>query len=142
MNIARYDKRIFAYLIDLIFACAFPAAGLVIAYAYVPSFYDIPWYFVAAMAIVAVWLVYTIINTLWTFLSNGRSLGNLIFGLKIIRPDMSHLHFSECLVRSINLGFFVSALVNAIYMLMIHTEKTVYDRLSETVVVDWRNRNI
>lgn len=141
MNIIRYEKRIFAYLIDLFVILAIVTAGTIILMLSFPKLGEIPWYFIMFMICFAIFFLFTLVHTLSMFLSNGRTLGSLIFGLKTIHTNLERLTFADCLCKCVLLSLVPVALVNGVYMLIIHTEKTAFDRLTKTVAVDWRHRN-
>jgi uncharacterized RDD family membrane protein YckC len=142
MNIARFGKRISAYIVNLVFAYAFPVVALVLAYVYVPNFSKIPFLFVFLMIIFASWFAYTFIFTIWLFVTNGRTLGARIFGLRVVHPNISRLSFGDCFARAAAEGMFMMAIISSLYVIAVHTEKSVFDRLTDTVIADWRNRSI
>lgn len=140
MNTARFDKRVIAYLIDIVFSVVLTATGIVFAFILFEPIRQIPWYFSMLTSLILIWFVYTFINSLWLYISNGRTLGALIVGLRVVHPNLERLTFADSVCRSATLAIIAMVLINAIYMLYVHTEKTVFDRMSRTVVVDWRNR--
>lgn len=140
MNIARYEKRITAYLIDMVLAfLPSLALGIILLY-YFPK--EVPWFFVIVIVALATWVLYAIFITLSLWIFNGRTLGTGITGIRIVHDNLARITFRDALLRSVNLGILVLALVNAVYMLAVHTERTVFDRLTDTVSVEWRKRNI
>lgn len=141
MNIIRYEKRIFAYLIDLFIILALVAAGTVILMLRYPNFSQIPWYFIMFIIFAAIAVSFTVLYSLFMFITNGRTIGSLIFGLKTIHPNLERLTFADCLCKCALLSLVPVVIINAIYMLIIHTEKTAFDRLTKTIAVDWRHRN-
>lgn len=141
MNIIRFEKRIFSYLVDIFFVLGVVAAGTVILMIKFPKISEIPWYFIMFIILFAIFFVYTLIHTLTMFLTNGRTLGSCIFGLKTIHPNLERLTFADCLCKCSLMSLIPVVIVNGIYMLAIHTEKTAFDRLTKTVAVDWRHRN-
>ena len=140
MNIARFEKRIIAYLIDMVLAIGIVVTGYIFGYLFIEPIRVIPWYFSIIIFLVIVWLIYMLINVNWLFFSNGRSLGALIVGIRVVHPNLERLTYKDCVCRSAALAIIPMVFVNAIYMLVVHTEKTAFDRMSKTVVVDWRNR--
>ena len=140
MNIARFEKRIIAYLIDMVLAIGIVVTGYIFGYLFIEPIRVIPWYFSIIIFLVIVWLIYMLINVNWLFFSNGRSLGALIVGIRVVHPNLERLTYKDCICRSAALAIIPMVFVNAIYMLVVHTEKTAFDRMSKTVVVDWRNR--
>lgn len=140
MNIATFGKRIWAYIIDMLLAYAIPVVALIFAYVRFSELNQIPVIFVVLGMLFATWFVFTFIYSIWLFASNGRTLGRLIFGLRVVHTDISRLSFSVCLARAATEGCIILIGISAIYTLAVHTEKTVFDRLTNTVVSDWRNR--
>jgi len=141
MNIIRYENRIFAYLIDLFIVLGGVVAGTVILLMRFPKLSEVPWYFIMFFIFLAIFVAFTLIHTLTMFFTNGRTLGGLIFGMKTIHPNLERLSFADCLCKCSLLSLIPVVIVNGVYMLVIHTEKTAFDRLTKTVVVDWRHRN-
>ena len=140
MNIARFEKRLLAYMIDFLLPVILVITANVLGFVYIEEVRGISWYFALAIGFTSVWILYTLINSLWLTISNGRTLGGLIAGLRVVHPNLEKLTFKDALCRSATLAIVPMVLINAAYMLIVHTEKTVFDRMSKTVVVDWRNR--
>ncbi len=140
MEIARYEKRIIAYLIDLVLAVAPPCAASIILYIYLPTNFDIPLYFYFLGIEIASYLLFIINTFFFVVISRGFTFGSLIMGLKIIHPNRIPLTARDAFLRGATIGVLAMVLVNAIYMLSIHTERTIFDRITETVVVDYRHR--
>ncbi len=141
MNIASYTKRVWSYVIDAFLAIVCSLALFIILYIYQSWIRSIPAFFVIIAFFFIEWLLYTFIYSLWLFISNGRTLGSLIFGTRVVHNDVSRLSFGDCLARCASEGVLVLVAIDLIYVLIKHTEKTIFDRLSLTVVVDWRNRS-
>ncbi|MCQ2792889.1 MAG: RDD family protein [Bacilli bacterium] len=142
MNIASYMKRTWAYVIDFVFALIISAGVLVAAIFLFRDFVTIPAFFVVLMFIAADWLIYTLMYSIWLKTSNGRTLGNLIIGLRVVHNDVSKLTFGDCISRSAMNGLIVLAIINTLYVMISHTEKSIFDRVTKTLVADWRNRSI
>lgn len=142
MNIASYTKRLARYAVDFVFASLFPAGALIYIFYYAHSLIEIPPLFLGIIIVASEWIVFTLINTIWMYVSNGRTLGNLIFGTRVVKPDISRLTFGECLTRNISEGLIFMIVISWVYMLAIGSEKSVFDRMTNTVIVDWRNRTI
>lgn len=140
MEIARYEKRVIAYLIDLLVAFV-PALGLFI---FLYFFFEpklttsIPSYFFALAAELLTYLFYVFLNFFFLVFSKGYTLGMLIIGTKVIHLSKRPPTVREIFLKTISIGLFPMVIVNVIYMLIVHTEKTIFDRISETIVVDAR----
>ena len=141
MNIASYTKRVWSYIIDAFLAIVCSLALFITLYFYQSWIRSIPAFFVIIAFFFIEWFLYTFIYSLWLFISNGRTLGSLIFGTRVVHNDISRLSYGDCLARSASEGVLVLVAIDLIYVLIKHTEKTIFDRLSLTVVVDWRNRS-
>ena len=104
--------------------------------------YAIPWYFLLVCGFIVQWLVYTILSTICVFIFNGRTFGNLLFGTKIVHQDLKHLSLKDAICISSVHGLLIMMIINLFFMLIVHTEKSVSDRLTDTLAVDYRHRNI
>ena len=142
MNIASYSKRLGKYAVDFVFACLFPAGILIYVFYFAHNLLNIPPLFLGIIIVASEWIFYTIINTAWMHISNGRTLGSLIFGVRIIKPNLARLSFGDCIARNISEGFIIMMVISWVYMLAVGTEKSIFDRMTNTVAVDWRNRTI
>lgn len=140
MNIARYEKRVAAYLIDMALSFLPALAGGIALLHYYPEV--IPWFFVILIVALATWILYTLYCTLALWIFNGETIGNALTGIRVIHQNLERIGFLDAFLRSANLGVLVLAIVNAAYMLSVHTERTIFDRLSGTVSVEWRRRNL
>ncbi len=137
MGIARYERRLIAYLIDEIIACL-AGAGCSVLLAVYAGLTSIFWFFLIAAA--SAYVIFVILCTLFSSLSQGSTLGSLILGIKCVHPDGKRFGFRDSLVRAVSKGIFVAILANAIYMLASHTERSVFDRLNDSIVVYRRQR--
>ena len=140
MNIAKYSKRIAAYIWDFLLSSLFAGLILFLVLYFNHDLLKTPLFYLILAFFLVEWLTYTILNSLISFISNGRTLGKLICGLRIVHKDISRLHYGDCLTRAISEGLFVMAIIDMFFVLIRHTDKTTFDRLSNSVVVDWRNR--
>lgn len=138
MEIARYEKRLIAYLIDFLVALIPAFASFITLYFYLKPIVTIPAYFYALAAQLFTYIFYFIFTFLFLIISKGYTLGMLIIGTKVIHTSKRPPNARESFLRSISLGLLPMVIVNIGYMLIVHTEKTIFDRLSETIVVDAR----
>jgi uncharacterized RDD family membrane protein YckC len=136
MGIARFEKRIGAYLIDIISSILF-ALPLTIFFAYLSS-WQIPWYFDLWIAQLLSWFFYALFTTCSVHWSNGYTLGGLIFGIKSVHRDGKRISVGDAITKGICIGILPFVIVNAIYMLVVHTEITIFDRMTDTIVIDIR----
>jgi len=140
MEIARYEKRVIAYFIDLMVAFLPCLAIGINIYLDVPLTQNIPIYFYVLGVQFATYILFVLLSIFFVMVSNGYTLGALIFGIRAVHLDRSRITFRDAIIRSITIGVLPMVLVNAIYMITIHTERTIFDRITETVVVDYRRR--
>lgn len=136
MEIARFDKRIIAYCIDMIIAVAAGIATSVILA--INTNWSIPWYFLILIGQTTGYFVYCLFVICALCWTNGFTLGGVILGIRSIHLDRKRISVGDAIVKGVTLGIIPMAFVNAVYMLVIHTEKTIFDRLTDTIVVDIR----
>lgn len=143
MNTAKLHKRVIAYLIDIVIISAPIVVGLIWLFYFINMEYNYatPWYFMLIGGLLIQWIIYTFLSTLIMFIFNGRTFGNALLGIKIIHADNRHLSFKDCLCISAVHGLLIMVIINLFYILIVHTEKSVSDRLTDTIAVDWRHRN-
>ena len=132
MNIARYERRIIAYLIDF-----FLAYGVSFAvYFIVLQFYSWPvlsqFWWIELMATIA----YIIGYGLGQVFFNGVTLGSLICRTRVTKINNQPLRYRDTFIRSLTLSLPPMVVINAIYMITVHTERSIPDRLSDTMVVN------
>ncbi len=130
MHIARYEKRLFAYLFDSLVSLL---GGMAI-------FFLIPMPIALIEKIllsqVAAALIYVATTSIMLMITNGFTFGSLFVRVRVVRLDDRRLGWREVLIRSAGLAIFVWSLINAVYMLSVHTERTMFDRMSDTIVID------
>jgi uncharacterized RDD family membrane protein YckC len=136
MPIARYEKRMLGWFIDKLVSLGALAVVLWAEITYFP--HDFSLYLSILIAIFSGYLFYVLVNTFFLFLTNGFTLGMLIFGIRTFHANQDRLSFSESFLKAMMTGMTAMDLVNSIYMLASHTERSVFDRLTNTLVVDIR----
>lgn len=137
MSIARFEKRVFAYLIDTIFAILISIPlTLLICYA---TNWSMPWYFGLLICQLFAWFIYALFSSCAVHWSNGYSIGGAIFGIKSVHRDGKRISVADAVVKGVCIGIWPFVLANAVYMLIVHTEITVFDRMTDTIVIDSRN---
>lgn len=138
MGIARYEKRLGSYAVDFVLSLLFGIAIMV------PMFiYDVLGESTFLVILVGALFSYgwfIILTTLVSWLSGGSSIGDFIFGIRTIHADGERYTFGDAFLRGAAKGILPLMAVNAVYMLATHTERSVFDRLSHTLVVDRRRR--
>ena len=136
MNNARRISRITAYLIDLIIATSI-AFSIVIIIIYASRYLN--WFLNVFLFFFFGWLVYSIINTITLYFFHGRTIGSYLLHIKIMKTNMAPLSFKNALIKSVAIGLVVLVIVNAIFMLVVKTERTIFDRLSDTIALSWHH---
>ncbi len=136
MNIARYEKRIGGWLVDK--AISYCVLGLAIWLFVSLLGPDFSAYLSVLLSILVSYFFFVIFNTLFLWISNGRTVGNLIFGIKVSHPSGNRLGFTESLLKSLLVGAMAMDIINSVYMLSNHTERSVFDRMTNTNVIDTR----
>ena len=139
MKIARFDKRIIAYLIDMVLAIG-SGSYLAVFFATLTN-WTMPWYFIILIGQFSSYFIYCLLTICALHWSNGYTIGSAILGIRTIHQDHSRVSVGDAIVKGVTLGILPMALINAIYMIVVHTEKTVFDRLTNTIVVDFRHLN-
>ena len=136
MGIARYEKRMMGWLIDKLFSLLALAAVLTVEILYFPK--DFSLYLEILIAIASGYVYYVIVNCAFLHLLNGATLGMAIMGIKTCHADKSRIRFKEAFLKALTTGLTAMDLVNSIYMLSKHTERSVFDRLTSSLVIDVR----
>lgn len=134
MGIARYEKRVIAWILDKILSWAFGIAILVILLHF--GAMDRSIFLCFLVSILLSYGCYIVVNGASLHLTQSHSFGMWIMRIKMVHPDGGRLSFYECYLKSIMGGLLPFAMVNAAFMLTNHTERSAFDRLSETVMVD------
>ncbi len=136
MGIARYEKRVCAYLIDEVLACLIGVAVLIVFLHF--GIMDDSWFLNTLLSAVLAYGAYILIVTLCNLIFDGRTLGFAIFGIRAIHEDGRRLGFGDALIRGAVGGVLAAMAVEAIFMLHVHSELSPIDRMSQTKVIDVR----
>ena len=132
MNIPRFDKRIISYLIDLII----PSILSLLTYFLLKHSFQILNYLTFFLWVEFFAMVYfLLINSLFAYLFNGNTIGNLFTKTKMVSIDGKRLTLKQVLLKYLPLSLWPTVIINAFYMLYIHTESTIYDTLSNSIVI-------
>lgn len=142
MNNAKLPRRIISYVFDMALSFAIALTLVILGSIFIKGFANLGIFYIVIIFFVLLWITYVFIFTFWLFLSNGRTLGMLIFGLRVVHKDISRLKFGDCLARSASEGVLIFIVIDLFFVLITNTERTSFDRISNTYVVDWRHRNI
>ncbi|MCI6155968.1 MAG: RDD family protein [Bacilli bacterium] len=132
MNIPRFDKRIISYLIDLII----PSILSLLTYFLLKHSFQILDYLTFFLWVEFFAMVYfLLINSLFAYLFNGNTIGNLFTKTKMVSIDGKRLTLKQVLLKYLPLSLWPTVIINAFYMLYVHTESTIYDTLSNSIVI-------
>lgn len=132
MNVPRFDRRIVSYLIDLIV----PTILSLLTYFLQKNNFDIFDHLSFFLWTELFTIIYFLIfNAMCAYVFNGNTIGNLITKTKMVSLDGKRLSFIQVLLKYVPLCIWPTVLINASYMLYVHTETTIYDTLSKTIVV-------
>ena len=135
MQIASFEKRLLAFIIDY---------GIGIAIGVLLYFFVfnglLGWHiaYIFVIILVTLFIYYALIVDLITYFTNGYSIGNFIVGIKMVSIKFHRWSFRQILVKYISLSLLPCCMINAVYMLLKHTEKTIFDELSHTVSISIR----
>ena len=132
MNIPRFDKRIISYFIDLII----PSILSLLTYFLLKHSFQILDYLTFFLWVEFFAMVYfLLINSLFAYLFNGNTIGNLFTKTKMVSIDGKRLTLKQVLLKYLPLSLWPTVIINAFYMLYVHTESTIYDTLSNSIVI-------
>jgi len=137
MEVARFERRIFSYIIDLILPIAIGIGSSVLLIV----FSVIPWYFDILLGILSFYIFYLLINIPIMCLSQGKTIGCYIFRIQTVSTDGQPIAPHNVVIKQLNLGLIPLVIINAIYMLVVHTEYTLIDKMTDSVSTDIKNVN-
>lgn len=135
MQIASFEKRLLAFIIDYGIGIAI---GILL---YIFVFNNLlGWHIAYSFLVVflTVFLYYVSFVSLMTYLTNGYTIGNFIVRIKMVSIKFQRLSYRQIIVKYIPLSLLPCCAINAVYMLLKHTEKTIFDELSHTVSISIR----
>ncbi len=127
MKIAGFERRIFSYLVDMIIPIIISIILFFVVFIHIHLNTMFVLY-VIALSIMSI--SYLFINTLFTYLTNGYTLGNLIFGIRMVSNKNSKLRFVDCFLKYCFLAFPMCSFINMFYMIIVHSQRTIFDHLS------------
>ena len=136
MNIARYEKRMLGWLIDKVISLLAFGGILAVEILFIPHNFSL--FLEILIAGLGGYFFYVLSVSLYLFFGNGYTFGMQLLGIRTYHATKDHLRFSESFLKALMTGFTAMDLVNSIYMLSEHTERSVFDRLTNTLVVDVR----
>lgn len=132
MQRANYERRLLAYIFDLIFSFIF-AIFLGI---FLKKIIKIPFPMWLDRTYVMTCLSCFIYVSLAYSLFNGVTIGGLLFNVKIVNKDDSRMNLKTSFTRGILLGVIFLAIFNVVYMLINKTQISFYDEATNTRAVE------
>ena len=134
METARLSKRIWVYLINLLFylGLGFSIASPVIVAAHL----HVLIYLAVAFGISIILSVF--FDLFLLSISKGYNLGSAICGVKYVSSNGSVISKRQALIRSIYESIIIFVVFDWIYFLKNRTERGVIDRLSDSFAIDNR----
>lgn len=132
MKIANFEKRLFSYLIDMIF----PLALSIISIIFFNKYVFIKINFFKVMTFLGfLYLYFYLINSFLCYVSNGFTLGNACLKIKTIQLNEERITYKTCFLKYSFLSLLPCVILNACYMLLKHTEMTIFDQISSSITI-------
>lgn len=136
MGSASFDKRVYAWLLDEIPSVVVAIVISIVIFRYAPSF---SWFFAFFLAFLAAYIVYFLYVFIPTALSHGASLGMKMQRIKAVRGDLTPISTKDAAIKALLSGLIPVVIVNAVFMLYTHTERSPIDRLTNSLVIKVRH---
>lgn len=133
MQIAVFEKRLMAYIVDYSIAFAI-SLGIVISYslsfpAGFLEFVDITLVLSAA--------VYFVLSFIGYMLFNGTTIGKLIFRIRVVnKKDYTRISIGTSFFRAAMQSVIVIAILNVIYQLIYRSSESIFDDSTNTICVN------
>ena len=134
METAVLSKRVWAYLIDMIFYYASSFASALPLLLIVHLHYSL--YIIISVGIA---MVLSFFLTLFLLnVTHGYTLGNALFGIRFVSSSGQRITFKTALIRAALEAIVIYALFDLFYFMKNRTERGVIDRLSDSFGIDTR----
>ena len=134
METARLAKRVWAYIINLVFylgtgfACAIPFLTLLN--------WPVVFYVLISLGIA---IIFSFVNdALIMKLTRGFTVGSAIMGIRYVASDGQKLSSKQIIIRSMSESILIFVFFDLIYFVKNRTERGVIDRLSDSFAIDTR----
>lgn len=134
MKRVNYERRLLAYVFDILFSFIFTIFLNLILKAIGFSF--------------PLWLDVTYVTTCFSYFFyvtiayyffNGVTIGGLIFNVRVTNKDESKMDFKTCAMRAVLLGIIFLSIYNVVYMLILKTQVSFYDDATNTRAFERKN---
>jgi len=139
MQIALFEKRLMAYILDYSIAFAI-SLGIVITYSIsFPSgfleFVDITLVLSSVIYFIGTFIGYALLN--------GTTIGKLIFRIRVVnKNDYSRIKIGASFFRAAMQSVLVIAVLNVIYQLVYRSSESIFDDATRTICVNRHLVNI
>lgn len=130
---AKYYKRIYGWIIDEIISLLFGIACIFLIFYFSPTF---SLFFAVVIAIFVDYFFYVFLTSIIMYLNNGSSFGMMLQKIKTVNINGNPLKYKACFLKCFLNGIIVVTIVNAIFMVCVHTERSLFDRLTDTIAVE------
>ncbi len=138
MDIVGFERRVISFIIDAVIALGF---GTII-YFLLSQRVNMDFLTLPLWLMIFEIVIYAIFNTffLWTF--NGISIGQFIVRSRVLRFDGKRMTFRDSAIRAVLLSIPMMVVLNAIYMIVQHTEISIFDQLTNSKIVSINNKGV
>ena len=133
MKFADYERRIVAYIIDIVFANLVSLISLTIIGLSIPNF-KLSWA-VDVFIPVSCLIIFLELLIAYRFF-NGVSIGGAMCNVKIVNKDNKILKTKTAFVRAALLCLPMLAIYNVFYMLLLKTQVSFYDEATDTRAIN------
>ncbi|MCI6215828.1 MAG: RDD family protein [Bacillales bacterium] len=130
---AKYYRRIYGWLLDELVALLFGIACVFLIF-YFDSAFSL--FFAVAISVFVDYFFYVFITSIVMYLTKGSSIGMLIERIRTVDLQSSRLTYRACFLKCFLNGIIVVTIVNAFFMIFVHTERSIFDRLTNTTAVE------
>ena len=133
MKIADYERRMVAYIIDVVFANLASLIILTIIGISIPGF-KLSWAIDVFIPVSCLIVFIELFISYYFF--KGVSIGGAFCNVKIVNKDGSSLKTKSIFVRSALLCLQMLAIYNVFYMLLLKTQVSFYDESTDTRAIN------
>ena len=133
MKFADYERRMVAYIIDIVFANLVSLVSLTIIGLIIPNF-KLSWAIDVFIPVSCLIIFIELFISYYFF--KGISIGGAFCNVKIVNKDGSTLRAKSAFVRSALLCLPMLAIYNVFYMLLLKTQVSFYDESTDTRAIN------
>ena len=136
MKIVGFERRIISYFIDMIITFGI---ALLIYFFVLKNFKFVEYLSIYFWIITIQMILFFINGTFLTFLTNGYTLGNIICQVKMVNHNNVKLSFKSCSLKYCMMSIQAAVIIKALYMIIVRTETSIFDCLSQTILISTKN---